>query len=81
MKRTGSLGAIELKESGWFLIRAIADVSGTFHVLDAEGSRGAAGNRPLIEFARLRNGVRRIDVSPRPHLGVARGDPFEAGPD
>jgi len=29
-KRTGSLGTIELKESGWFLIRAIADVSGTF---------------------------------------------------
>ena len=29
-KRTGSLGAIQFKASGWFLIRTIADVSGTF---------------------------------------------------
>jgi hypothetical protein len=30
LKRTGSLGTIEFKSSGWFLIRAIADVPGTF---------------------------------------------------
>jgi len=29
-KRTGSLGKIKFEESGWFLIRAIADVPGTF---------------------------------------------------
>jgi hypothetical protein len=29
-KRTGSLGTIQFKASGWFLVRAIADVSGTF---------------------------------------------------
>ena len=29
-KRTGSLGTVQFKSSGWFLIRAIADVPGTF---------------------------------------------------
>jgi hypothetical protein len=29
-KRTGSLGTITFKESGWFLVRALADVPGTF---------------------------------------------------
>jgi hypothetical protein len=29
-KRTGSLGKIRFEESGWFLVRAIADVPGTF---------------------------------------------------
>jgi hypothetical protein len=29
-KRTGSVGTIQFKSSGWFLIRAIADVPGTF---------------------------------------------------
>ena len=29
-KRTGTLGAVSFKESGWFLIRTIADVPGTF---------------------------------------------------
>jgi hypothetical protein len=29
-KRTGSLGKLNVEESGWFLIRAIADVPGTF---------------------------------------------------
>jgi len=29
-KRTGSVGTIQFKASGWFLIRAIAEVPGTF---------------------------------------------------
>jgi hypothetical protein len=29
-KKTGSLGAVTFQESGWFLVRAIADVPNTF---------------------------------------------------
>jgi len=50
-KRTGSLGMIKFEESGWFLVRAIADVPGTFRFASTGPFYVEIGPAPRISKA------------------------------
>jgi hypothetical protein len=70
-KRTGSLGAVTFQESGWCLVRVIADVpntfrfasTGPFHVEMGPGSRriSRASARFFLDWVRERMGQVKLD--------------------
>jgi hypothetical protein len=69
-KKTGSLGTVTFQESGWFLVRTIADVPGTFrfastgpfYVEAAESRRVSRGSAQFfLEWVRERMAQIKLD--------------------